>query len=167
MCGYTPALTPIYGSAEHFGISMKRMGELPRIMQIDAARLEDDGVAEEMPSEEKRGYPLGKRRSSFEAEAPGGAVSLASGSGSSHSSGSSGSSGESLASSKFSSSADSGPGAARRSKPLVSCGPPLPGVEIIIVDPESLEIVPEGTVVGLYKLNPGDPVSLKAPGFNP
>jgi acyl-CoA synthetase (AMP-forming)/AMP-acid ligase II len=33
-----------------------------------------------------------------------------------------------------------------RSKPMVSCGPPLPGVEVIVVDPETFQIVPEGTV---------------------
>jgi hypothetical protein len=27
------ALTPIYGSAEHFGVSMKRIGQPARIMQ--------------------------------------------------------------------------------------------------------------------------------------
>ena len=44
------ALTPIYGSAEHFGVSMKRLGELPRILRVDATCLEDEGVAVEVSS---------------------------------------------------------------------------------------------------------------------
>jgi len=32
------ALTPIYGSAEHFGVSMKRIGQPARIMQAGHAK---------------------------------------------------------------------------------------------------------------------------------
>ena len=38
---------------------------------------------------------------------------------------------------------------------MVSCGPPLPGVEVIVVDPDTCHIVAEGSVGELWTAGPG------------
>ena len=135
------AFTPIYGSAEHFGVSMKRTGTLPRVFRVDAARLEVEGIAVQLSDDKDDDHDM-----FFDAEAEPPSLSLASGSGSSSGS-----------STCMSTTSPNGldPRPSHRSKALVSCGQPLPGVEIIIVDPETRQIVPEGSVGEIWTAGPG------------